>query len=34
MPRVVMCADDFGLTEGVCPAILDLVQMGRVSATG
>jgi len=34
MPRVVMCADDFGLTEGVCQGILDLVQMGRVSATG
>jgi hypothetical protein len=34
MPRVVMCADDFGLTEGVCHGILDLVHMGRVSATG
>ncbi len=31
--RVVLCADDFGLTEGVSHGILDLVEMGRLSAT-
>jgi len=31
--RVVLCADDFGLTEGVSHGILDLAQMGRLSAT-
>lgn len=31
--RVVLCADDFGLTEGVSRGILDLVHMGRLSAT-
>lgn len=34
MPRVVLCADDFGLTEGVCHGILDLADMARISATG
>lgn len=31
--RVVLCADDFGLTEGVSHGIVDLVEMGRLSAT-
>jgi hypothetical protein len=31
--RVVLCADDFGLTEGVSRGILDLAHMGRLSAT-
>lgn len=30
---VVLCADDFGLTDGVSRGILDLVHMGRLSAT-
>lgn len=30
--RVVLCADDFGLTEGVSYGILDLVGMERLSA--
>jgi predicted glycoside hydrolase/deacetylase ChbG (UPF0249 family) len=29
---VVLCADDFGLTEGVSRGILDLARMGRISA--
>lgn len=32
--RVVLCADDFGLTEGVSAGILALAEMGRISATG
>lgn len=32
--RVVLCADDFGLTEGVSRGILDLIERGRLSATG
>jgi predicted glycoside hydrolase/deacetylase ChbG (UPF0249 family) len=31
--RVVLCADDFGLTEGVSRAILDLARARRISAT-
>jgi hypothetical protein len=31
--RLVLCADDFGLTEGVSHGIIDLVEMGRLSAT-
>lgn len=30
---VVLCADDFGLTEGVSRGILELADMGRLSAT-
>ncbi len=30
---VVLCADDYGMNAGVSRGILDLVQMGRVSAT-
>lgn len=30
---VVLCADDFGLTEGVSRGILELAHMGRLSAT-
>jgi len=33
MRQVVLCADDFGLTEGVSRGILDLARMGRLSAT-
>src|SRR3712207_8054014 len=33
MHRVVLCADDFGLTEGVSGGILDLARRGRLSAT-
>ncbi|VTU26443.1 hopanoid biosynthesis associated protein HpnK [Variovorax sp. SRS16] len=29
-----ICADDFGLSEGVNAAILDLAERGRISATG
>lgn len=32
--RVVLCADDFGLTEGVSRGILELADQGRISATG
>src|SRR4028118_1042681 len=32
--RVVLCADDFGLTEGVSRGILELAEAGRISATG
>lgn len=32
--RVVLCADDFGLSEGVSAGILALAEMGRISATG
>lgn len=31
--RVVLCADDFGITEGVSRGILDLARLGRLSAT-
>lgn len=34
LPRqVVLCADDFGLTDGVSRGILDLAEQGRLSAT-
>ena len=33
MRHVVVCADDFALTEGVSRAILDLARAGRLSAT-
>lgn len=31
---VVLCADDFGLTDGVSRGILELAEAGRLSATG
>ena len=31
--RVILCADDFGLAEGVSRGILELLGMGRLSAT-
>lgn len=31
--RVVLCADDYGLTEGVSRGILELARQGRISAT-
>jgi predicted glycoside hydrolase/deacetylase ChbG (UPF0249 family) len=31
--RVVLCADDFGMTQGVSRGIADLIDMGRLSAT-
>lgn len=31
---VVLCADDFGLADGVSRGIVELVEMGRLSATG
>src|SRR3712207_3118773 len=31
---VVLCADDFGLTDGVSRGILELAERGRLSATG
>jgi predicted glycoside hydrolase/deacetylase ChbG (UPF0249 family) len=35
MPHsVVLCADDFGLTDGVSRGILELAETGRLSATG
>src|SRR5918998_361679 len=35
MPRsVVLCADDFGLTDGVSRGIVELAEAGRLSATG
>lgn len=34
-PRpVVLCADDFGLSDGVSQGILELAALGRISATG
>jgi predicted glycoside hydrolase/deacetylase ChbG (UPF0249 family) len=32
--RVVLCADDFGLAPGVSRGILELLEKGRLSATG
>ena len=32
MHYVVLCADDFGLTEGISRGILDLARLGRLSA--
>ncbi|KAB0265275.1 ChbG/HpnK family deacetylase [Microvirga brassicacearum] len=32
--KVVLCADDFGLTDGVSRGILELAESGRISATG
>ncbi|RDJ23557.1 ChbG/HpnK family deacetylase [Bosea caraganae] len=32
--RFVLCADDFALTEGVSRSILDLLALGKLSATG
>jgi predicted glycoside hydrolase/deacetylase ChbG (UPF0249 family) len=32
--NVVLCADDFGLSDGVSRGIAELAQMGRLSATG
>ncbi|WP_230533009.1 ChbG/HpnK family deacetylase [Microvirga roseola] len=35
LPRpVVLCADDFGLCDGVSRGIVELAEMGRLSATG
>ncbi len=31
---VILCADDFGLADGVSRGIVELAQMGRLSATG
>lgn len=31
--HLILCADDFGLTEGVSRGILELARMGRISAT-
>lgn len=33
-PIVVLCADDYGLADGVCTAIESLIVAGRLSATG
>ena len=32
MKALILCADDFGLTDGISEAILDLAASGRVSA--
>lgn len=32
--RFVLCADDFALTEGVSRSILELLELGKISATG
>lgn len=32
--NVILCADDFGLADGVSRGIVELAQMGRLSATG
>ncbi|MGO4572847.1 ChbG/HpnK family deacetylase [Microvirga sp. 2TAF3] len=32
--QMVLCADDFGLSDGVSRGILDLAEQGRLSATG
>jgi chitin disaccharide deacetylase len=32
--NVVLCADDYGLSDGVSRGIVELAQMGRLSATG
>jgi predicted glycoside hydrolase/deacetylase ChbG (UPF0249 family) len=32
--RLCVCADDFGLSEGVNAAVLDLADRGKISATG
>lgn len=34
MPRLILCADDFAMTAGVSGAILDLIDAGRLTATG
>lgn len=33
-PNVVLCADDFGLSDGVSRGIAELAHRGRISATG
>lgn len=33
MKRVVLCADDFAMTEGISRGILELAEAGRISAT-
>jgi chitin disaccharide deacetylase len=33
MPKVVLCADDYGLSPGVSHGIRELLEMGRLSAT-
>ena len=32
--NVILCADDFGLADGVSRGIVELAEMGRLSATG
>jgi predicted glycoside hydrolase/deacetylase ChbG (UPF0249 family) len=32
LPSIILCADDFGISEGVDRAILDLARSGRLSA--
>ncbi|MBF9195279.1 ChbG/HpnK family deacetylase [Microvirga terrestris] len=32
--NVILCADDFGLSDGVSRGIVELAEMGRISATG
>jgi predicted glycoside hydrolase/deacetylase ChbG (UPF0249 family) len=32
--NVILCADDFGLADGVSRGIVELAEMGRISATG
>jgi len=34
MTRIVLCADDFALSDGVSRAIVALADAGRISATG
>lgn len=34
MKTIVVCADDYGLSGGVCDGIEELVALGRLSATG
>ena len=33
-PSAVLCADDFGLADGVSQGIVELAEAGRLSATG
>ncbi len=32
MSRMVLCADDYGISPGVCDAVEDLADRGRISA--
>ena len=32
--KLVLCADDYAISEGVCDAVEDLIALGRIAAAG